>query len=602
MNENRNLILAIALSMAVLLGWQYFFAKPEMDAAQKAHQAATHAPTAPAVAPGTPEGAAPQLQHALTRNEALAEDSARVRIDTPSVDGSLRLKGARFDDLRLKKYHETVDPKSPEVPLLSPDAAPHPYYAVFGFVAASGENVGVPGETTPWKQVGNNALTPATPVTLSWDDGQGLTFTRTIAVDDKYMFTVRDTVANHGAAKVTLFPYAYVVHDGGAEGKTYYLLHEGFVGVADGTLKDATYKDFKDDKPPQTFSSTGGWVGITDKYWMAAIIPPQNQTFDGTYRASSLGHTRVYQADYRLTPRSIAPGASVTLSQNLFAGAKVVETINHYESSLGIKRFDLAIDWGWFWFLTKPIFWLLDLFYRYFGNFGVAIIFLTLTIKLALFPLADASYKSMSKMKKLQPQMNSIKERFPDDKTRQQQEMMELYKREKVNPVSGCLPMLIQFPIFFSLYKVLYVTIEMWHAPFFGWIHDLSAPDPTSILNLFGLLPYHIPAFVPAFLSIGIWPVLMGFSQFFSTKMNPPPADPVSAKMFTYMPLIFTFMMAGFPAGLVIYWTVSNALSAAQQFVVMKRQGVEVHLVENLKLRHFGRWLSGLLTGKSSAE
>jgi YidC/Oxa1 family membrane protein insertase len=291
----------------------------------------------------------------------------------------------------------------------------------------------------------------------------------------------------------------------------------------------------------------------------------------------------------------------VSLTQHLFAGAKVVATLNHYEDTLHIQRFDLAIDWGWFWFFTKPIFWLLDLFYRYIGNFGIAILLLTVTIKLLFFPLADASFKSMSKMKKLQPEMERIKERFADDRARQQQEMMEFYKREKVNPVSGCLPMLIQMPVFFSLYKVLYVTIEMRHAPFFGWIQDLSAPDPTSVLNLFGLLPYHVPAFIPVFLSIGIWPILMGFTQFLSTKMNPTPADPIQAKMFTFMPVIFTFMMAGFPAGLVIYWTWNNLLTALQQYVVMRRQGVDVHLVENLKLRHFAKWIGDTLRGRGNA-
>ena len=589
MNDNRNLIVAIVLSAAVLFGWQYFVARPQMKQAEKAqHSELVKKDAAPAPqAPGTPQSAVPADR--MSRSQAITHSGPRIAIDTPAVDGSLRLKGARFDDLRLKRYRETVDPKSPEIVLLSPDETAQPYYAVFGWVAAPNEHIAVPGESTPWTQVGDNKLTPTTPVTLRWNNGHGLVFTRTISVDDKYMFTVRDAVANNGATKAVLYPYAYVARDGVPEEKQYWVLHEGFVGVADGTLKDATYADFKDNKPPQTFGSTGGWVGITDKYWMAAVVPPQKEALDAAYRATPLAPGKAYQADYRLSPRTVAPGQSVTLTQNLFAGAKVVETITHYQDTLGIQRFDLAIDWGWFWFFTKPIFWLLDLFYRYIGNFGVAILLLTVTIKLAFFPLAQASFKSMSRMKKLQPEMERIKERFAEDRVRQQQEMMELYKREKVNPVSGCLPMLIQMPVFFSLYKVLFVTIEMRHAPFFGWIRDLSAADPTSILNLFGLLPYHVPAFVPAFLSIGIWPILMGFTQFLTTKMNPAPADPVQAKMFTFMPVIFTFMMAAFPAGLVIYWTWNNLLTAAQQYVVMRQQGVKVHLLDNLKLRSPGK-------------
>ncbi len=601
MNENRNLILAIVLSAAVLFGWQYLFGSTQTPA-KKPPEAQTTSQTVSApqpAAPGAPTAAGPAATHELSRKEALAQSGPRVAIDTPMVDGSIRLKGARFDDLLFKHYHTTVDPKSPEIDLLSPQGSAHPYYTVFGWVAAPGETVKMPGATTLWTLAKGDRLTPSTPVTLTWDNGQGLVFTRTISVDDDYMFTVHDTVDNKSSGRVTLYPYAYVARERAPKqiGSSWYL-HLGFVGVANGSLKEATYSDFKDNKPPQTFSSTGGWVGITDKYWMAAVIPPQDTQYDGAYRGSGPNGDAADQADYRLPAQTVAPGASTSVTQRLFAGAKVVATLNNYEDKGGVQRFDLAVDWGWLWFFTKPIFWLLDLFYRYIGNFGVAILLLTVTIKLLFFPLANQSYKSMSRMKKLQPEMTKIKERFADDRQRQQTEMMELYKREKVNPVSGCLPMLIQIPVFFSLYQVLYVTIEMYHAPFFGWIQDLSAPDPTSIVNLFGLLPYHVPAFIPAFLSIGIWPVIMGFSQFISTKMNPTPADPVQAKMFAFMPLIFTFMMAGFPAGLVIYWTCSNLLTAAQQYLVMRRQGVEVHLFENLKLGQLGRWLAAPLRSR----
>jgi len=589
-DNNRNLVLAFVLSAIVLVGWEYFVAAPQMQAertrqvllAKETKEKPISHISAPAAEQQVAAGAG-----SLTRAQALARTGARIVIDTPTVDGSLRLRGARFDDLRLKHYRETVDPKSPEIVLLSPESTPYPYYAVFGWVA--GANVKVPDDTTPWKLVQGAKLAPGSPVTLEWDNGQGLIFQRTIAVDDRYMFTVGDTVTNKGSARVLLYPYGYVARDGLPDSKRNWLLHEGFVGAANGTLKDAGYDDFKDDKPPQLFHSTGGWVGITDKYWMAAAIPPQDQEFDGSYRAMSINGAKAYQADYRLDGRTVAPGATLALTQRLFAGAKLVNFINDYQDQYGIQRFDLAIDWGWFIFFTKPIFLLLDFFYHYIGNFGLAILLLTVAIKLVFLPLADMSYRSMSRMKKLQPEVERLRERFGDDKLRQQQEMMELYKREKVNPLSGCLPMLIQIPVFFSLYKVLYVTIEMRHAPFYGWIHDLSAPDPTNFLNLFGLLPYSIPAFVPAFLHIGIWPILMGFTQWLQTKMNPTPADPVQARMFTYMPLIMTFMLSAFPAGLVIYWTWNNLLSVTQQYVMMRRQGIEVHLFENLKLPAFLR-------------
>ena len=594
MNENRNFFLAIVLSAIVFLGWEYFVAQPQMQA-ERARQAFVHKENVqPTVR--QPAAQAPAQQNGpgqLSRNDALAQSGPRVPIDTPTLDGSLRLTGARFDDLRLKGYRETINPKSPEITLLSPVRTRYPYYAVFGYVGASGGHIAVPGESTPWKVASGTTLSPGHPVTLAWDNGQGLLFRRTITVDDQYMFTVSDSVTNKTGRAVQLYPYGYVARDGLTDTKRYWLLHEGFVGAADGALKDASYDDFKkDDKPPVTFQSTGGWVGITDKYWMAAAIPPQNQQFDGSYRATPFDGTKAYQADYRLDGRTIAPGATLDLTQRLFAGAKVVSVIRHYEDTLGIERFDLAIDWGWFIFLTKPIFWLLDFFYGFIGNFGVAILLLTVTIKLIFFPLADASYRSMSRMKKLQPEVERIRERFAEDKLRQQQEMMALYKREKINPVSGCLPMLIQIPVFFSLYKVLFITIEMRHAPFFGWIHDLSAPDPTCFINLFGLLPFAVPSWMPTFLLIGIWPALMGVSQWLQTKMNPAPADPVQARMFTFMPLIFTFMLATFPAGLVIYWTWNNLLSTAQQYVMMRRQGVEVHLFNNLKAPAFLRRLS----------
>ncbi len=593
MNENRNLVLAVLLSAAVLFGWEYFVVKPQAErehAAQSQVAHEQHQERKP-LAVQTPQAGA----GTLGRARALNVLGPRVAIDTPSLDGSLLLKGARFDDLRLRNYRETTDAKSPEIVLLSPERTAYPYYAAFGWVAAPGSGVKVPDDASVWKLAGGTKLTPASPITLSWDNGQGLVFTRTISVDKDYMFRVRDTVTNTGRSRATLYPYAYVVRDGVPAGQHFWALHEGYVGVANGTLKDANYDDFKKGEPPQTVQSTGGWLGITDKYWMAAVIPPQNVQFDGAFEASPLGSAKAYQANYRLKGDEIAPGATVSVAHRLFAGAKIDQVLERYERNSGVAKFHLAIDWGWFWFFTQPIFYALD-YLSHYMNMGLAILLLTVGIKLLFFPLADASYRSMSRMKKLQPEMERIKTRFADDQAKQQQEIMELYRREKINPVSGCLPMLIQIPVFFSLYKVLLGTIEMRQAPFFGWIYDLSAPDPTSILNLFGLLPYDPRVVLPSFLlflSVGVWPILMGLTQWFQTKLNPPAADPVQQRMFALMPVIFTFMLAGLPSGLVIYWTWNNLLSVAQQYVMMRRQGVKVNFAENLKLPAFAKRAAG---------
>ncbi|SRR5579885_424621 len=602
MSENRNLLLAIILSAAVIFGWEYFVAMPQMKTQKPAPSTRVEQVERHPSAPSTQAPAAGEGPAHLTRAQALKAGGPRIAIETPTVDGSLRLKGARIDDLRLRHYHETIDPRSPEIVLLSPTGTNYPYYAQFGWVAPEGSHIPVPGDSTPWRQTGGGVLSPGHPVTLVWDNGKGLVFTRTISVDDQYLFTVTDSVKNEGAQAQTLYPYAYVARDGIPNTQHYWVVHEGFIGVAGDTLKDASYGDFKPDTPPTNFSATGGWVGITDKYWMAAVIPPQDRPFDATYHTTMLHGVQAFQADYRLSGQIIPAGGSASLTNRLFAGAKVVSILNSYRDNAHISRFDLAIDWGWFFFFTKPIFYLLDFFYRYVGNFGIAILLLTLAVKILFFPIADRQYKSMTRMKKLQPEMQRIRERFADDKVRQQQEMMELYKREKVNPVSGCLPILLQIPVFFSLYKVLFVTIEMRHAPFFGWIQDLSAADPTSFLNLYGLLPYSIPDFIPWFLHIGVWPTLMGISQWVQTKMNPAPADPVQAKMFTYLPVFYTALMSSFPAGLVIYWTWNNVLTILQQYVMMRRQGVPVHLIENLKMP---RWLANLrqrISGAKPAE
>ena len=581
--NNKNLFLALGLAALVLVAWQYFVAMPQMkiDQARQAalaHQEKKQPEPGTAAAVNVP-GMGGTVPH-MTREAALKAGGARVAIDTPMLDGSIQLKGAKLDDLRLRKYHLTTDPKSDEIVLLAPKSTDYPYYAQFGWVGSAK----VPDDQSNWTQQGNGALSPGHPVTLQWDNGQGLIFTRVISIDDKYMFGITDSVANKSGQAANLYPFAYVARENVPKEPSSWVLHLGFVGVANGSEVDAKYDDFKDEgTPPQLLTSTGGWLGITDKYWMAAVIPPQNEKYNGAYLGTNIGAVKAYQANYRLGSRNVAPGSSATVTHHLFAGAKVVDILRGYEHDQNISRFHNAVDWGWFWFITQPLFWLLDVLYKYFGNFGLAILGLTVVVKLLFFPLANSSFKSMGKMKKIQPEMEKLKKHHGDDAQKLQAAMMDLYKREKVNPLSTCLPILIQIPVFFSLYKVLYVTIEMRQAPFYGWIHDLSAPDPTSILNLFGLLPYHIPAFVPVFLSIGIWPILYGMTQFVQTKLNPAPADPVQAKMFTFMPLIFTFMFATFPAGLVIYYTWNNLLTITQQWIIMRREGVEIHLFENLK-------------------
>ena len=599
MNNNRNLILAFALSALVIFGWQYFVAMPQMRADQArqaslAKQEKSKAPAAAAPAAGAPPAANPALPQSagghMTRDQAIKAEGARVAINTPMLDGSIALKGAKLDDLRLRQYHDTLDPKSPEIVLLAPKSTDYPYYAAFGWVGPQGSQIALPGDQTVWTEEGDGALSPGHPVTLSWDNGQGLTFTRVIAVDDKYMFSVADSVANKSGGAVTVYPYAYVAREGTPKEVSSLALHVGMVGIAGDSLEQADYKSFKPGTPDTNFSSTKGWLGITDKYWMAAVIPPQGETYNGAFHGDALASgTMAYQANYRLSPRAIAPGGTVSVTHQLFAGAKVVDTLRYYENNEHIAHFDQAVDWGpWLWVFTRPLFWLLDIFYKWIGNFGLAILLATVVVRLIFFPLQNTSFKSMSKMKKVQPEMERIKKLHADDPQKQQLAIMEMYKREKVNPLAGCLPILITIPVFFALYKLLYVSIEMRHAPFYGWIHDLSAPDPTSIINLFGLLPFNPHAVLPGFLSvlsIGVWPILYGISQFVQVKLNPPPPDPVQARMFAFMPLIFMFMFANFPAGLVIYYTWSNILGITQQWYIMHREGVKVHLFENLRLR-----------------
>jgi YidC/Oxa1 family membrane protein insertase len=627
MTDNKNTILAIVLSAVVLLGWQYFFTTPQQKAREEqaqlqqkktqAQPSKSGAPTrAPSPAPGAPavpgHATTPAATAAkpITRAEALKQ-SARVAIATDSLKGSIALKGGRIDDLSLLKFRETVDPKSPPIVLLSPSGSPDPFYAEFGWSAAAGANVKLPASDTVWTQVGSGPLTVTHPVTLTYDNGQGLQFHRTISVDDKFLFTIKDTVTNTGTSPVSLYPYALISRHDTPKTLGYYLLHEGLVGYLgkDG-LKEYTYKNMQDLKPDAagkkevTFDVTNGWLGITDKYWAAALVPDTSAHLTAHFSLGTAGDNPAYQTDYLLDARTVVPGGTASADARLFAGAKEVATvginfplvgIGGYNKQLGLNHFDLMIDWGWFYFITKPMFLALDFFFHLFGNFGLAILMVTVLVKVIFFPLANKSYASMAKMKAVQPQMQALRERYPDDKAKQQQELMALYKKEKINPLAGCLPIVVQIPVFFSLYKVLFVTIEMRHAPFFGWIHDLSVPDPTNVFTLFGLLNYD-PTVVPMvghFLHLGLWPLIMGCTMWAQMKLNPTPPDPTQAMIFNWMPVIFTFMLAGFPAGLVIYWAWNNSLSVVQQSVIMRKNGAKVELFDNVKKLFGGKKARG---------
>jgi YidC/Oxa1 family membrane protein insertase len=606
METNRNFFITIALSIVILTLWQVFYMNPKIEAQREQAQIeatrqgqtrvdgqpSTPAGSAtdgsatnnlPSSTPATPGANIPgQSQDAaqagsLTRGAALGQTS-RLKIDTPSLGGSISLTGARLDDLLLKHYHETVSDSSPNIELLSPAQMADGQFAEIGFTGNDATGT-VPGPATVWNVEGNNTLTPTTPVTLSFTNEKGLTFKRTISVDDSYMFTVKDTVTNGTSVPVSLASYGRVTRFSKPLHPSTYVLHEGPIGVIgdDGLVeyKFAAIEKEKEVSPPK--ATTGGWIGITDKYWAATLVPSPTKPFQARMSYFEDGRPR-YQSDYLSDPTTIEPGQSATIENLVFAGAKEVSRINAYEKDRGIRQFDLLIDWGWFYFITKPMFYLIDTLYKAIGNFGVAILLVTVLLKALFFPLANKSYASMARMKLVQPKMTEIREKYADDKVKQQQAMMELYKTEKINPIAGCWPVVIQIPVFFALYKVLYVTIEMRHAPFFGWIQDLAAPDPTSLFNLFGLLPWA----VPAYLMIGVWPLIMGITMFLQMRMNPTPPDPTQQMIFNWMPLIFTFMLSSFPAGLVIYWAWNNTLSIIQQGIIMKRQGVKVELWDNL--------------------
>ncbi|WP_102830701.1 membrane protein insertase YidC [Bartonella bovis] len=597
MEYNRNFFIAIGLSLIIFVAWHFFYVAPQQaklqemqTIAQQLSKQSSQLPSTDVHFSDTTTGSGSVSNRPMTPESRSAElnKTNRITIKTDELEGSINLVGAQFDDLFLKKYRLTVDKESPEISLLNPNGFKTTYLAEFGFTSSSLPATALPQSHTQWQIEGENTiLTPSTPVTLIYNNGQGQIFRRTLSIDNHYMFTIEDSIKNESDHPVHLSPYARIARAAPPEHtNATYLLHEGMIGIAGDSLKTETYKNLEELNPnPENGQKsmifpkvTGGWIGITDKYWAVVAIPPQDQEYTSRFIYFNQLNTH-YQSDLQSALLTVFPHETKTITNHLFAGAKQVEIINRYQNQLKIKKFALLIDWGWFDFITKPMFALIDIFYKQTGNFGIAILLVTVLLKVLLFPLANKSYKSMARMKLVQPMMQEIKEKYADDRVKQQQAVIELYKNQKINPLAGCWPMLVQFPIFFALYKVLYITIEMRHAPFFGWIQDLAAPDPTSIFNLFGLLPYE----VPTFLILGAWPLIMGITMFLQMHMNPTPPDPTQAMIFTWMPVIFTFMLASFPAGLVIYWAWNNTLSIIQQGIMMKRQGAKIELFDNLK-------------------
>lgn len=549
----KNLLFALLFATVIMMGWQYFYEAPR-EAQRKQEQQ---------------QSLAAKKEHAVAKKAELADATTqavtgpRIAIQSDRLHGSIALTGARIDTLTLAKYHETMDKGSPEVSLLRPAQDDQAYFVETGVLADAG--VRVPDASSQWS-ADRETLTPTTPVTLRWNNGAGFTFVKTIALDERYMFTINTQVKNATGAPVKLYPYGLISRNYEDITKHNYIMHEGPLGVANGVLSDVTYENLRDDGAT-TLDNATGWIGMTDKYWLTALIPSNDLTFDAQFKHSKRRGLDAYQVDLRGNAMEVAAGETAGFDMRLFAGAKEVKLLDKYRAEYTIPLFDRAVDFGSLYFLTKPIFLALNFFHGLIGNFGVAILLLTVCIKLLLFPLASKSYTSMSQMKLLVPQMTELKERYADDKMKMNAAVMELYKKEGVNPMSGCLPILIQIPVFFALYKVLFVTIEMRHAPFYGWIKDLSAPDPTNIFTLFGLIPWN----TPSFLHLGVLPIIMCVTMVAQQKLNPKPTDPVQAAVINWMPYVFLFMFAGFPAGLVIYWAWNNLLSIAQQSYIQAR-------------------------------
>ncbi len=578
-DQNKNLILATALSFLVILVWFILFPPPTAPVEQTPVEQLATLPQAP------------QAEIAAQTAAPLTQSAPRVKIDTPELAGSISLIGGRIDDLSLKSYRETLDPQSDLVRLFTPTGQDSAYYALYGYAPAGDLAAdAVPGPNTQWALSAGAQLTPNTPVTLSWDNGAGLRFTRVISVDEKFMFQITQRVENIGAVPARMQPYGLVARHGEPKTQKIWVLHEGLVQMSDGKLQETKYKDMPDAEPMDLDGlpsevievTDNGWIGFTDKYWMSALIPTPGSSF--TAVSKYVPRADVYQTETRMPVVTVQPGEASTVTTLLFTGAKEWETIRAYERD-GISGFVDSIDWGWFFFLTKPIFHILHWLNGVIGNMGLAIIGLTLFLKALLFPLAYKSYVSMARMKELQPEMEALKERAGDDKQKLQMEMMKLYKEKKINPAAGCLPILPQIPIFFSLYKVIFVTIELRHAPFFGWIRDLSAPDPSSLFNLFGLLPWAVPdtGSILATIFIGVLPILLGISMWLQQKLNPAPTDATQAMIFAWMPWVFMFMLGNFASGLVIYWISNNMITFSQQYLIMRSHGHKPNVFGNIR-------------------
>ncbi len=592
-DQNKNLILATALSFLVILVWFVLF-PPEtpQDNPNTNTPVAADVTADPAGGDAQATNSAALLPGTLATRETALAQSERVMVNTPSLSGSISLTGGRIDDISLNNYRESLAEDSPMVTLLSPVGRPKAYYAGFGW--APGGNLDwpdVPGADTPWRIESGETLTPESPVTLRWENDKGVVFRRTISVDDKFMFTIRQSVENNSDADIRVAPFGQIQRHGEpADLKGFFIIHEGAIRQSGEELSEFDYGDLRDfGADPRWGAGTdvvevaqNGWLGFTDHYWMTTLIPDADQPFSSVLQYNTGGD--IYRAEARLQTLTVAAGSTSEVTTRLFAGAKVWETINNYEKDQNIYRYIDSIDWGWFFFLTKPIFRVLHWLNGVIGNMGWAIIGLTLLIKALLLPLAYKSYVSMAKMKELQPQMEKIKEKAGDDRQKLQQEMMALYKKEKVNPASGCLPILLQIPIFFSLYKVIFVTIELRHAPWFGWIKDLSAPDPSSIFNLWGIMPWDgpQPESIMALIFIGILPLLLGVSMWLQQKLNPAPTDPTQAMIFAWMPWVFMFMLGSFASGLVVYWIANNTITFIQQYLIMRSQGYKPDVFGNI--------------------
>ena len=559
--DGRNVFVAIALSLAVLLLAEVFIKTPKPENnIQENVKIDKKKDEENKITPNISQLKVPEI---ISREESI-QNVERIKIENNNVAGSISLRGAIIDDLSFKKYRKELE-KEDKVIFLNPKETPNGYFVETGWTSV-GDKIQVPKNDTKWEIKGNKKLTQNKDIVLEWDNKEGLIFKKIINLDDKYLFRISQEVENKTNKTIELFPYAQITRNEKPKDVTdFYILHEGFIGVFDDELKEDSYDDVKEKKLVR--EANNGWLGITDKYWMTAVVPPKDENFKSTFL-----YKNGFKANYILNnPVNIAPSTKQNSEIRLFVAAKEVTTIDTYAESQNIEKFDLVIDWGWFYFFTKPLFFIVDYFFKITGNFGIAIVLITIIIRLIFFPLANYSFRSMAKMKALQPEMVRLKEVHKDDKVKLQQEIMALYRKEKVNPASGCLPILIQIPFFFAIYKMLFISLEMRHQPFFGWIKDLSAQDPTTIFNLFGLIPWD----PPGFLIIGIWPILMGLTMYLQQKLNPAPVDPIQAKIFMFFPLFLTIILAPFPSGLVVYWTINNILTIAQQWVIIKRTKVK---------------------------